>query len=152
MPYTRVWTISAPAIGASANTLGIQIRNLRQDLQERINTLLGKDISASLDDPLVSLFDAGNSGSSLAIDWADGPVQQVTLTANATLTFVNAVAGRPYVLILVQDGTGGRTVALTGWTFGDNVFTPNTDPTKTNVVTGLYTGTAYLAGTFLIGG
>lgn len=152
MPYTRVWTINAPPVGASANTLGIQIRNLRQDLQERINTLLGKPLAADFADPLVEFFDAGNSGTSLQIDWTNGPVQKVTLTGNATLTFVNPTAGRPYVLVLVQDGVGGKTVSLTGWDFGDNAFTPNTGASKKNVVTGLYDGTEYLAGAFLVGG
>lgn len=152
MPYTRVWTINAPPIGANANTLGIQIRNLRQDLQERINTLLGKPINATLEDPIVEYYDAGNSGTSIAIDWENGPVQKVTLTGNCTFTFTNPVAGRPYVLVLVQDGVGGRTVTLTGWDFGDNPFAPNTGAAKKNVITGLYDGTEYLAGAFLIGG
>lgn len=150
--YTRVWTINAPPVGAAANTLGIQIRNLRQDIQERINTLLGKPQDADFADPLVAYFDAGNSGTALEIDWENGPVQKVTLTGNATITFVNPTAGRPYVLVMEQDAIGGRTVSLTGWNFGDNAYTPNTAATSKNVVTGLYDGSEYLAGAFLIGG
>lgn len=92
-----------------------------------------------------NLYDAGNSGASLAIDWNNGPVQKVTLTDNATLTFSNATAGGTYTLILVQDGTGGRSVTLTGWDFGDNTPTFNTTLNKKNVVSALYDGSEYLA-------
>lgn len=93
-----------------------------------------------------ALFDAGNSGASLAIDWNNGPVQKVTLTDNATLTFSNPVAGGTYTLILVQDGTGGRAVVLgASWDFGENTPTFTTTANKKNVVSGLYDGSEYLA-------
>jgi hypothetical protein len=91
------------------------------------------------------LHDAGNSGASLTINWNNGPVQKVTLTNNATLTFSNATSGGTYTLILVQDGTGGRTVTLTDWDFGDNTPSFNTGINKKNVVSGLYDGAEYLA-------
>ena len=91
------------------------------------------------------LYDAGNSGASLAINWNNGPVQKVTLTDNATLTFSNPTSGGTYTLILVQDGTGGRAVTLTGWDFGDNTPTFNTTLNKKNVVSALYDGSEYLA-------
>lgn len=91
------------------------------------------------------IYDAGNSGTSLAINWNNGPVQKVTLTGNATLTFSNPQTGSTYTLILVQDGTGGRTVSLTGFDFGDNPPSYNTALNKKNVVSGLYDGTEYLA-------
>lgn len=92
-----------------------------------------------------ALYDAGNSGTSLAIDWENGPVQKVTLTGNATLTFTNATAGGTYTLLLVQDGTGGRTVALTGWDFGDNTPSYNTLATRKSIVSALYDGSEYIA-------
>lgn len=97
------------------------------------------------DDGQPALFDAGNSGTSKAIDWANGSVQKLTLTGNATITFSNATAGGSYALVLVQDATGGRTVSLTGWGFGDNPPTYNTTANKKNLVVGLYDGSGYLA-------
>lgn len=91
------------------------------------------------------IYDAGNSGTSLAINWNNGPVQKVTLTGNAALTFSNPQTGSTYTLILVQDGTGGRTVTLTGFEFGDNPPSYNTGANYKNVVSGLYDGTDYLA-------
>jgi len=98
------------------------------------------------------LHNAGNSGTSLEINWNNGPVQQVTLTGNATLTFTNVSAGATYTLVLVQDGSGGKTVTLTGWEFGDNPPTYNTAAGKKNVVSGLYDGTEYLAALAVVGG
>lgn len=92
-----------------------------------------------------SLYDAGNSGTSLAIDWNNGPVQKVTLTSAATLTFTNAEAGGTYTLILVQGGSGGYAVTLTGWDFGANPPSYTTTVGAKNVVSGLYDGTEYLA-------
>lgn len=91
------------------------------------------------------VYDAGNSGTSKALDWANGPIQKVTMTGNCTFTFSNAVAGGSYTLILVQNATGGYSTTLTGWDFGDNTPTFNTSANKKNVVSGLYDGTEYLA-------
>jgi hypothetical protein len=92
------------------------------------------------------IYDAGNIGTGLTIDWNNGPIQKVTLNATGqTLSFSNPVAGSSYTLILVQDGSGSRTVALSGWDFGDNTPTFNVSANKKNVVSGLYDGTEYLA-------
>lgn len=92
-----------------------------------------------------TIYNAGNSGTGITIDWSNGPVQKVTLTDNATLTFSNVFTGGTFTLVLIQDGTGGRTVSLTGWDFGDNAPTYNTGANKKNVVSGLYDGGEYLA-------
>lgn len=59
--------------------------------------------------------DATVSGAK-TIDLADGNVHQLTLTGNATLTFTGATnaKGCSFVLILLQDGVGGRTVTWPG--------------------------------------
>ena len=53
-------------------------------------------------------FDAGNSGTAKTITWADGSVQKLTLTGNATLTFVVGAGLRKLELHIFQDGTGNR--------------------------------------------
>jgi len=53
---------------------------------------------------------AGNSGTSKSIDWNDGNTQLLTLTGNCTLTLSNPKDGFRYLLVLVQDGTGTRTI------------------------------------------
>ena len=56
MSYTNVWSDTAPADSAAANTLGTAIRQLRLDVHERLNTLAGKAPSAALTDPLLSAY------------------------------------------------------------------------------------------------
>ena len=51
-----------------------------------------------------------NTGAAYTINLSDGTVQILTLTDNCTLTFPTAVAGKSFILLIKQDGTGGRTV------------------------------------------
>lgn len=50
-----------------------------------------------------------NTGTAYTIDLANGTVQILTLTGNCTFTFPATTAGRSFILLLKQDGTGGRT-------------------------------------------
>lgn len=92
------------------------------------------------------IHDIGNSGTSVAVDWNNGPIQKVTLNNSCTFTYTNAVAGSTYTLIIVQDGTGGWSATLgASWDFGENTPVFSTTANKKNVVSGLYDGTEYLA-------
>jgi hypothetical protein len=51
-----------------------------------------------------------NTSTAYTIDLAGGSVQILTLTGNCTFTFPTATAGQSFILLLKQDGTGGRTV------------------------------------------
>ena len=51
-----------------------------------------------------------NTGTAYTIDLANGSVQILTLTGNCTFTFPTATAGRSFIMLLKQDGTGSRTV------------------------------------------
>lgn len=54
-----------------------------------------------------------NTGASYTVDLSDGNVFKLTLTSNCTFTFSNApVTGKSgsFTLVLIQDGTGSRTV------------------------------------------
>ena len=150
MAYTNVWNLALPDGEEPASTIDDKIRQFKLDYAERLNTVLGLPIDRPLADPVIGFYDAGNSGAAKEIDWLNGPVQKVTLTADCTFTFVNPVAGRPYVLILDQ-GSGGWTAFMAAFIFGDSTFIPNTGAGKKNVVTALYDGTSYIAGTFATG-
>lgn len=54
--------------------------------------------------------DLGTVGTTEAIDWNAGNVQQLVLDENLTLTMTNPVSGMAYTLILIQDGSGTNTV------------------------------------------
>ena len=51
-----------------------------------------------------------NTSTAYTIDLANGTVQILTLTGNCTYTFPTATAGKSFILIQKQDGTGSRTV------------------------------------------
>jgi len=52
-----------------------------------------------------------NTSTAIAIALTNGTVQQLTLTANTTISMPTAVAGKSFIIMLKQDGTGSRTVA-----------------------------------------
>lgn len=58
------------------------------------------------------IYNNGTKSSNFAINFANGPMQKVTLAGSMAVTFQNPVAGGTYLLELVQDGTGGRQVTF----------------------------------------
>jgi len=57
-----------------------------------------------------SSYTIANSGSTATIDWNNGNLQAITLTANCILTFTNPIPGFTYTLLVVQDNVGSRLV------------------------------------------
>ena len=53
---------------------------------------------------------SANSSTAITLDLANGTVQIITLTGNCTYTFPTPVAGKSFILVQKQDGTGSRTV------------------------------------------
>lgn len=130
----RKWMSTATVAGATVATLAYDT-----------GSAWVTDTTFAVSNGQPGIYDAGNSGTSLAINWANSPIQKVTMTGNCTFTFSNAITGGAYTLILVQNGTGGYSPTLTGWDFGDNPPSYNTGAGKKNVISGLYDGTEYLA-------
>lgn len=56
-----------------------------------------------------TLFTA-NTSTAITVSLANGTVQQLTLTGNATITMPTATAGKSFIIMLKQDATGGRSV------------------------------------------
>ncbi len=54
----------------------------------------------------------GNTGTAATIDLSLGTVFTATLNGSATLTITNAGAVSSFILVLLNDGTGGRTVSF----------------------------------------
>ena len=59
-----------------------------------------------------TFFDAGNSGTAITLNLANGNVQKLTLTGNCTITLTSPASGafRSLLLYVFQDGTGSRTI------------------------------------------
>ena len=70
---------------------------------------------------------SANTGTAITVDLANGTLQKLTLTGNATITMPTATAGKSFVIILAQDGTGSRTV-----TWSTVVWPSATAPTITS--------------------
>jgi hypothetical protein len=90
-------------------------------------------------------YDAGNSSTAITVNFSNGPAQKVTLTGNATFTLSNPASGGAYVIKLVQDGTGSRTVtwpAAVKWPSG-TAPTLSTTATKIDLINLYYDGTSY---------
>lgn len=54
-----------------------------------------------------------NTGTALTVNLANGSIQILTLTGNATITMPTATSGKSFVILLKQDATGSRTVTWT---------------------------------------
>jgi hypothetical protein len=59
-----------------------------------------------------SVVAIGNTGTSQTIALTSGTVQTATLTGNCTFTMPTATAGKSFILLLRQDGTGSRTATF----------------------------------------
>jgi len=85
-------------------------------------------------------------GVTIAIDWDNGATQYVVLEATGrTVTFANPVNGAVYRFIIIQDGSGSRTI--TTWPTikwaGGSAPTLTTTGGKADVVTLLYANSSY---------
>ena len=68
-----------------------------------------------------------NTSTAITIALTNGTVQQLTLTANTTISMPSVGAGKSFIIMLKQDGTGSRTVA-----WSTVVWAGNTAPTVTS--------------------
>jgi hypothetical protein len=85
-----------------------------------VPTKYGPDITIQGSQVIQSIYDAGDSGSSIEIDFDNGNFQKLKLTANCTLSVTNMKAGSNYTLLIQQDATGGRTL-----TFDSDLIAPS---------------------------
>lgn len=94
-----------------------------------------------------SEFDNGNSGAAATISFLVAQKQKITLTANCTFTFTAPNGPGNFVLRLIQDATGGRTVTWPGtvkWV-GSAAPTLTTAANAVDIVSIYYNGTNYYA-------
>jgi len=80
-----------------------------------------------------SVVAIGNSGTSQTLSLTNGTVQTVTMTGNCTFTMPTATAGKSFILIATQDGTGSRTAVFTSVKFAGGVAPTLTTTATTGV-------------------
>ncbi|NTW31034.1 MAG: hypothetical protein HGB12_00090 [Bacteroidetes bacterium] len=80
------------------------------------------------------------------VNWNNSNVQEITLTANRSLTFINGKSGGLYTLIIKQNSTGGWTVSWPSNVKWDGGIAPvfNTAPYGVGSVKFVYDGTNFL--------
>jgi hypothetical protein len=92
-------------------------------------------------------FDNGNSGATATVSFLVAQKQKITLTANCTFTFTAPNGPGNFVLRLIQDGTGSRTVTWPGtvkWV-GSAAPVLTTTAAGVDIVSLYYNGTNYYA-------
>lgn len=101
---TSTNTVTNKTIDFSTNTLtGVASTSTSQTLTNK--TLTNPTVTNYVETPFTA-----NTGTAITLDLANGTVQILTLTGNATITMPTATSGKSFVMLLKQDGTGGRTV------------------------------------------
>lgn len=94
----NVIVIAEPAVAASVTTTNTV-------------TLTNKTIEAgTFTNGYTEEYVTANTSTAYTIDLANGSVQILTLTGNCVYTFPTVAAGKSFLLIQKQDGTGSRTV------------------------------------------
>lgn len=90
-----------------------------------------------------SVVSIGNSGTTQTLSLTSGTVQTVTMTGNCTFTMPTATAGKSFILIAVQDGTGSRTATFTSvkWAGGTAPTLTTTATTGRDILTFVADGT-----------
>lgn len=87
----------------------------------------------------------GNSGTAKTINWLSGNKQKITLTGNATLTFIKPLGVCNLILRCIGDGTG-RTI-----TWDSAVKWSGAAPTFTGTASKWYIVSFYFDGTYFSG-
>ena len=69
----------------------------------------GKVVNPTITNYTETLYTA-NTSTAITVSLSNGTVQQLTLTGNATITMPSQGAGKSFIIMLKQDGTGSRSV------------------------------------------
>ena len=89
------------------------------------------------------------SGSGGTLSFAAANHHRITMTGNGTITLSGGEAGAVYTVEVLQDSTGGRTVAWSGAVWPSGVGPTSTStPNRKDVFTFFYDGSNYLGAVF----
>jgi len=115
------WNASTHTISAKALYTGINILFDGDDYADCLTSAVKSKIYTKLADRLedieASAIQVITPGASVTVDWSKGRTASLLLNrATTAITFSGALDGQKCVLILIQDGTGGRAA-----TFGSEV-------------------------------
>lgn len=110
-------TLTTPVISTISNTGTVTLPTATDTLVGRAttDTLTNKTLtSPAINTPTITgqtnTVTADSDGATITFSLAAGPIHTVTLGGNRTLALSNSATGKVFVLRLLQDGTGSRTV------------------------------------------
>ena len=113
-------TLTTPVISSISNTGTVTLPTSTDTLVGRAttDTLTNKTLTTpAITNPTVTNYVettfTANSSTAITLDLANGTVQIITLTGNATITMPTATAGKSFIIMLKQDATGSRSVTWT---------------------------------------
>ena len=83
-----------------------------------------------------TIFNAGNTGTTLTLNWNNGTIQTVTANSNFTLALpINMPSGASLTAIITQDSTGNRKLtAASGYVFASGYKTLSTQPNTVDLL------------------
>lgn len=138
--------INAVDAQVASNTTAIAAKAEQSALNTTNSNVSANTTAISGKQAAHSLNVVGTSGASQTLDFAANDSFKVTLTANCIFTLSNPVTGNTYVIILVQDATGSRTVTWPGTVKfqGGTAPTLTTAANSVDVVTLFWDGVQYL--------
>jgi hypothetical protein len=91
------------------------------------------------------VFAFGNATGTITPDINNGSIQTMTLTGNITFNTVNNIAsGDSATFVLIQDGTGGRTLT-SNMRFAGGTKTLSTAANSQDIISLFYDGSTYYA-------
>lgn len=112
---TSLDSISNPTSGSFLNSPSHSTQHINaNDILEAIETKVGIDSSAVItthDYKLTPRVITLTDGSTVTVDLTKRGIHQVTLGGNRTIALSGETVGQVFILSLVQDGTGSRTVS-----------------------------------------
>lgn len=142
-------------VDASTDRVGIGTATPSEKLEVSGN-ILASEVAVANYKLSPKVHDEGTETGNFTINWANSPVQLVTLngTTNAVVTLSNPVTGGAYALKIVQGATPG-TIDFTAGSFANVKWPGGTPPTLSgttgdiDLINLLYIGTTYY-GTFAL--
>lgn len=135
---TGTLVIDTTIVSTKANVTGLL-------LTKQNNLTLGTGVTTYLSQ--TRSFQTLTDGATITYSITSGYNAKVTLGGNRTLSITNAAAGDYGTLIVIQDGTGSRTLTLPGSSKvingGSGAITLTTTASATDVLSWFYDGTNY---------
>lgn len=120
-------TIGTPTItNGTATNLGLTTPSITGGTSSNMALTTPTVTNPTVTNYVETLYSA-NTSTAITVSLANGTVQLLTLTGNATITMPAVGAGKSFIVMLKQDATGGRSV-----TWSTVVWPSGTAPTITS--------------------